>query len=82
VLKKDGRQVLIELKEKNPNKQILYFDESRFGTKTKTGLGWFLKGSRTSIKVKLGFKNLFRIFLNHILPYFYLFFSKILQNIS
>ena len=49
----------LKLKEKNPNKQILYFDESRFGTKTKTGLGWFKKGSRTPIKVKLGFKNFY-----------------------
>jgi hypothetical protein len=53
------KKTLIKLKEKNPNKQILYFDESRFGTKTKTGLGWFKKGSRTSIKVKLGFKNFY-----------------------
>ncbi|NBR94980.1 MAG: hypothetical protein EBT55_01550 [Proteobacteria bacterium] len=53
------KKTLIELKEKNPNKPILYFDESRFGTKTKTGLGWFKKGSRTPIKVKLGFKNFY-----------------------
>ena len=49
------KKTLIELK--NPNKPILYFDESRFGTKT--GLGWFKKGIRTPIKVKLGFKNFY-----------------------
>ena len=41
------KKTLIELK--NPNKPILYFDESRFGTKTKTSLGWFKKGIRTPI---------------------------------
>lgn len=53
------KKKLIEIKEQNPNKPILFFDESRFGTKTKTGLGWFLKGSRTKIKIKLGFKNFY-----------------------
>lgn len=53
------KKTLIEIKEKNPNKPILYFDESRFGTKTKTGLGWFIKGSRTPVRVKLGFKNFY-----------------------
>ena len=56
---KSLKKTLIEIKENNPNKPILYFDESRFGTKTKTGLGWFKKGTRTSIKVKLGFKNFY-----------------------
>jgi hypothetical protein len=40
-------------------KPILFFDESRFGTKSKTGLAWYEKGSRTPIKVKLGFKNFY-----------------------
>jgi len=53
------KKTLIAIKEKNPNKPILYFDESRFGTKTKTALGWFKKGSRTQVKVKLGFKNFY-----------------------
>ncbi len=53
------KKTLKQIKEKNPNKPILYFDESRFGTKTKTGLGWFKKGSRTEVKVKLGFKNFY-----------------------
>ena len=35
---KEFKKTLIEIKEKNPNKPILYFDESKFGTKTKTGL--------------------------------------------
>lgn len=38
---------------------VLFFDESRFRTKTKTGLGWFKKGSRTPVRVKLGFKNFY-----------------------
>ncbi len=56
------KKTLIELKEKNPNKPILYFDESRFGTKTKTGLGWFKKDSRTPIKVKLGILKNFYLY--------------------
>ena len=56
---KSLKKTLIEIKSKNPNKPILYFDESRFGTKTKTGLGWFKKGTRTRVKVKLGFKNFY-----------------------
>lgn len=53
------KKTLIQIKEQNPDKQILYFDESRFGTKSKTGLGWFKKGTRTTVKVKLGFKNFY-----------------------
>jgi hypothetical protein len=56
---KSLKKTLIEIKEANLNKPILYFDESRFGTKSKTGLGWFVKGSRTPVKVKLGFKNFY-----------------------
>jgi hypothetical protein len=56
---KSLKKTLNEIKAQNPNKPILYFDESRFGTKTKTGLGWYKKGSRTPIKVKLGFKNFY-----------------------
>jgi len=56
---KSLKKTLIAIKAKNPNKPILYFDESRFGTKTKTGLGWFIKGSRTPVKVKLGFIRIF-----------------------
>lgn len=33
------KKTLIKIKAKNSNKPILYFNESRFGTKTKTGLG-------------------------------------------
>jgi transposase len=35
---------------------ILFFDEARFGTHTKIGYGWFRKGMRTPIKVKIGYK--------------------------
>jgi len=38
---------------------ILYFDESRFGTRSKRGRGWFPKGVRTKSKVKLGFDNFY-----------------------
>lgn len=36
-----------------------FFDESRFGTHSKVGHGWFKTGIRTPIKVKLGYKNFY-----------------------
>lgn len=38
---------------------MYFFDESRFGTHSKIGHGWFLRGSRTRIKVKQGFENFY-----------------------
>jgi transposase len=35
---------------------VLFFDEARFGTHTKIGYGWFKKGKRTPVKVKIGYK--------------------------
>ena len=43
------------IKDWNWYKPILFFDESRFGTRTKTGLGCFKTGARTQVKIKLGF---------------------------
>ena len=43
----------------NPQKELYFFDESRFGTHSKIGCGWFPKGLRTSVKVKLGFQNFY-----------------------
>ena len=42
-----------------PNEEVFFFDESRFGTHSKIGHGWFKKGSRTQVKVKLGFQNFY-----------------------
>lgn len=42
-----------------PKKAIFFFDESRFGTHSKHGLGWFKKGSRTPVLTKLGFKSFY-----------------------
>ncbi len=39
-----------------PEKELFFFDESRFGTHSKIGHGWFKKGIRTQVKVKLGRK--------------------------
>lgn len=38
---------------------MFFFDESRFGTHSKIGHGWFQKGSRTPVSVKLGFENFY-----------------------
>jgi transposase len=43
----------------NPHKEIFFFDESRFGTHSKIGHGWFKKGTRTPVNVKLGFENFY-----------------------
>ena len=44
----------------NPQVDALYFfDEARFGTHSKLGHGWFQKGVRTPVKVKLGFQNFY-----------------------
>ncbi len=43
----------------SPERAIFFFDESRFGTHSKHGLGWFKKGSRTSVVTKLGFKSFY-----------------------
>jgi hypothetical protein len=43
----------------NPDKEIFFFDESRFGTHSKIGHGWFKKGTRTAIPVKLGYQNFY-----------------------
>ena len=54
-LKKNLRETI----EDNPDKVMYFFDESRFGTHSKIGHGWFKKGVRSSIKVKLGFQNFY-----------------------
>jgi hypothetical protein len=38
---------------------LFFFDESRFGTHSKLGHGWFAKGKRTGVAVKLGFANFY-----------------------
>ena len=43
----------------HPNKVLLFFDESRFGTHSKLGHGWFPRGLRTQVKAKLGFENFY-----------------------
>ena len=45
--------------EENPRKELYFFDESRFGTHSKIGHGWFPKAIRTSVSVKLGFENFY-----------------------
>ena len=42
-----------------PDKALYFFDESRFGTHSKLGHGWFKTGSRTPVKIKLGFQNFY-----------------------
>ena len=41
------------------DEELLFFDESRFGTHSKVGHGWFRTGLRTPVKIKLGYKNFY-----------------------
>ncbi len=50
---------LVKICRENPDKTLFFFDESRFGTHSKLGHGWFIKGNRTQVNVKLGFKNFY-----------------------
>lgn len=45
--------------QSNPTKELFFLDEARFGTHSKLGHGWFSKGTRTLMKVKLGFQNFY-----------------------
>jgi len=39
--------------------RILFFDESRFGTHSKIGCGWFERGTRPQVPLKVGYKNFY-----------------------
>ena len=54
-LKKNLQQRIKETENHN----VFFFDESRFGTHSKLGHGWFQKGIRTSVKMKLAFQNFY-----------------------
>jgi len=43
----------------NPEKEVFFFDESRFGTHSNIGHGWFKKGERSRVAVKLGFQSFY-----------------------
>jgi transposase len=45
--------------QENPDADIFFFDEARFGTHSNLGYGWFKKGTRTGIKVKIGYQNFY-----------------------
>ena len=45
--------------ENNTIKALYFFDESRFGTHSKLGHGWFKRGTRTTLPMKLGFENFY-----------------------
>ena len=44
---------------KTHKRSCIFSGVSRFGTHSKIGRGWFSKGLRTSVPVKLGFKNFY-----------------------
>jgi hypothetical protein len=50
---------LQSLIESRLDAELFFFDESRFGTHSKVGHGWFKKGSRTPVRIKLGFQNFY-----------------------
>ncbi len=65
--KRNSKKNLKEKAKSHPEKAIFFFDESRFGTHSKHGLGWFKKGARTPVLTKLGFKSFYLYTaINHI----------------
>jgi hypothetical protein len=58
-LKKNIANKLEEVKAE----RVMFFDESRFGTHSKIGHGWFKTGSRSRVKIKLGYKNFESLYL-------------------
>jgi hypothetical protein len=57
--KASSKKNLHKISNNSPEKEIFFFDEARFGTHSKHGLGWFKKGSRTPVLTKLGFKSFY-----------------------
>lgn len=53
------KKKLREKVKNSPQKRVFFFDESRFGTHSKLGHGWFPTGKRTQVHVKLGFANFY-----------------------
>ncbi len=49
------------------DEELWFFDESRFGTHSKVGHGWFKTGIRAPVKVKLGYKNFYGAVANPLL---------------
>lgn len=45
--------------QKNSSNRLFFMDEARFGTHSKLGHGWFPKGTRSRIPIKLEFKNFY-----------------------
>ena len=54
-LKKNLENKILE----EPDRQVFFFDESRFGTHSRLGHGWFKTGSREPVKKCLGYKNFY-----------------------
>lgn len=38
---------------------MLFFDEARFGTHSRRGYGWFTRGTRPSVDIKIGYQNFY-----------------------
>jgi transposase len=57
--KRNSKKNLNEVIGKYPEKELFFFDESQFGTHSKVGHGWFKKGTRTRVKIKLGRHNFY-----------------------
>jgi transposase len=57
--KRSLKKNLAQKIKQNESAELLFFDEARFGTHSNLGYGWYPKGSRTAVKVKLGYKNFY-----------------------
>jgi len=56
---RSSKKNLEEQIKSDASKLLFFFDESRFGTHSKAGCGWFKTGVRTPVLQKLGFQNFY-----------------------
>jgi transposase len=55
----NSKKKIVDETRANPSAHLLFFDESRFGTHSRLGHGWFERGTRPKVKVSMGFKNFY-----------------------
>jgi transposase len=57
--KRSLKKNLAQKMEEYPDAELYFSDEARFGTHSNIGHGWFPTGSRTTVKIKVGYQNFY-----------------------
>ena len=52
------KNVSSKIQEANATK-VMFFDEARFGTHSRRGYGWFIRGTRPVVITKIGYQNFY-----------------------